>query len=189
MRFVPVAMTASSSSWRRCKTWTGGQRQRASEISNSILSSSDWGSLNFGEIEKSLASKLTDDDMYAILACIDAGSNLKRLSLAGCINITGKGLEPLSGSIVLEQIDLSLVALHENPFMPKSLISETAVLPILDSIVGAVGSSLRHLQLPKKFCERKTRKMICFLERYDELLKSCNRTCSIAQCGANFNDA
>lgn len=32
----------------------------------------EWGTLDFVDIEKSLASKLTDDDIGAILLCIDA---------------------------------------------------------------------------------------------------------------------
>ena len=68
--------------------------------------------LNFADVEKSLSSKLTDGDLHALLVCIDARNTLKRLKLAGCVNIIGRGFEPLCGSLVLEQIDLILVG-HE----------------------------------------------------------------------------
>ncbi|KAL7537536.1 hypothetical protein ACHAXR_007895 [Thalassiosira sp. AJA248-18] len=81
--------------------------------------------------------------MCGVLACIDAGNHLQTLKLAGCVNITGRGLEPLRGSLVLEQIDLSLVGEHESPHIePKPLISETEVLSILASIIDEDGNSL-----------------------------------------------
>lgn len=79
--------------------------------SRAIISndSGEWSTLDFVDVEESLAKKLTDDDFHRILVCIDARESLKVLKLTGCVNITGKGLEPLRGSVVLEQIDLSLV--------------------------------------------------------------------------------
>lgn len=50
------------------------------------------------DVEESLAAKLADDDIYAILAV----NMLRRLKLAGCIDITGTGLV-----YNLEQINLS----------------------------------------------------------------------------------
>ncbi|KAL7523282.1 hypothetical protein ACHAXR_000106, partial [Thalassiosira sp. AJA248-18] len=98
------AMTAPSCSWSNLTN------QKPSVTSKVILSCVDqWEVLNFEDIEKSLASRLTDDDIHGVLACIDAGDHLKTLKLAGCVNIAGRGLEPLRGSVVLEQIDLSLV--------------------------------------------------------------------------------
>ena len=110
-----------------------------------------WDSLDFEEIEKELAARLTDDDIKAVLWCINAANKVKRLSLAHCVNITGSCLEQLRGSQIIEQIDLSLVGRHEDPvliepwhpprkdeslvlpFVPP--ISCENVLPILDSII------------------------------------------------------
>ena len=58
-------------------------------IISSSLSNLD--TLDFEDIEKSLAAKLNDEDINAILQCINA-KNLKRLKLAGCVNINGWGL-------------------------------------------------------------------------------------------------
>ena len=103
----------------------------------------EWKEIHYGEIGNDLAKKLTDDDMGTILMINDAVNTVKTLKLVGCVNIFGSGLEPLCGSTVLKLIDLSLVGPHESPvIIPKPKISEEAILPILDSIINADGSSL-----------------------------------------------
>ena len=74
-----------------------------------------WENLDFGKLEPELAMRLTDYDIQAVLWCIDAANKVKRLSLTHCVNITGTCLEPLRGSTVIEQIDMSLVGRHEAP--------------------------------------------------------------------------
>ena len=81
---------------------------------SSAIVGNKWDILDFGEIEIKLASKLSDDDIEKVLLCIDAVNSVKKLKLANCVNITGAGLEPLRGSLVIEQIDLSLTGEHEN---------------------------------------------------------------------------
>jgi len=49
--------------------------------------------LDFGDIDKTLAAKLTDDHITTILKFIDAPNNLVTLKLAGCVNITGSCLD------------------------------------------------------------------------------------------------
>mmetsp|Transcript_25544 Transcript_25544/g.61413 ORF Transcript_25544/g.61413 Transcript_25544/m.61413 type:complete len:180 (+) Transcript_25544:147-686(+) len=107
-----LAMTAPTSSWRKSE-W----KRRVSVAGDFILSSTKWKSLDLGSIKESLSQKLTDDHVCAILSCINAKETLHTLKFTGCINITGTGLEPLRGSLVLQQIDLSLVGQHENPFI------------------------------------------------------------------------
>ena len=72
--------------------------------SSTVITGSQWDALDFGHIEKELAAKLTDDDINAVLTHIDAVNNIKKLRLTNCINITGVGLEPLRGSIIIQQI-------------------------------------------------------------------------------------
>ncbi|KAK1734944.1 hypothetical protein QTG54_014404, partial [Skeletonema marinoi] len=79
-----------------------------SRDSSSAIVGDDWEYLDFGHIEKDLAAKLIDDDIRDVLLSIDAINNLKRLRLTNCINISGVGLEPLRGSTIIQQIDLSL---------------------------------------------------------------------------------
>eukprot|EP00580_Thalassiosira_gravida_P015411 CAMPEP_0201668130 /NCGR_PEP_ID=MMETSP0494-20130426/18124_1 /ASSEMBLY_ACC=CAM_ASM_000839 /TAXON_ID=420259 /ORGANISM="Thalassiosira gravida, Strain GMp14c1" /LENGTH=427 /DNA_ID=CAMNT_0048148377 /DNA_START=125 /DNA_END=1408 /DNA_ORIENTATION=- len=75
----------------------------------------NWSTLDFAELEPNLARRLTDDDLHAILTCIDASKNLQVLKMTNCSNITGRGLIPLRGSRVVKQIDLSLVGKYDNP--------------------------------------------------------------------------
>ena len=122
---------------------------RTSGQGRAILGSGQFDVLDFGEIEESLALKLTDEDVKSILICIDANTKLRKLKLAGCINITGAGLDPLRGSIVLEQIDLSLVAEHEIPELDGSQSCEQ-VVRILDGIIERDdNTALRSIVFPK----------------------------------------
>ena len=128
-----LSMTADSDQQKETETSKGA-----------IISSIDWNVLDFSDIEKSLAAKLSDDDISKILRSIDAVNNLKVLKLAGCVNITGSGLDLLSSSVAIQQIDMSLVGKHESPTIksePK--ISEDIVIPILDVIISRGGSSLK----------------------------------------------
>jgi len=120
---------------------------------------------------------LTDDHITTILTCIDASTNLKTLKLAGCVNITGSCLDIIRSSAVLELLDISLVRMQENPVLdPEPLLSESIVIPILDSIMG--GRTLKLLHLPKKFRVNISQEMNQFLERYNEYLSSFQYKCS-----------
>ena len=146
------------------------------ETSNAIVSGGNWQTLDFGDIEKQLASKLTDDDVHKMIICIDGINNIKTLKLAGCVNITGRGLHPLN-TAALEQIDLSLVGKHESPVIePEPLLSESAMIPFLDSIIGR--GRLKHLDLPKKFRVQPTGEMQEFLERYKSYMEAFRYGCS-----------
>lgn len=107
--------------------------------------------LDFEEVEKELAMRLSDDDLGAILACLacEGAHTLHKLKLANCLNITGRGLEPLRGSTALQFIDLSLVGQFESPEIEGGLLSETIVIPILQSIIDTEGNGLRYLALPR----------------------------------------
>ena len=108
--------------------------------------------LDFGRISKELVVQLCDDGIKAILLCVDAVNTVKRLKLANCIGITGVGLEPLRGPIIIQQIDLSLVEKQMSPSIdPEPPISCDAALPILDSIISQNECALKHLQFPEKW--------------------------------------
>eukprot|EP00985_Skeletonema_marinoi_P008643 scaffold3955_cov84-Skeletonema_marinoi.AAC.5 len=116
-----------------------------------------WEVMDFVDIPVSLASRLTDDDVGAVLVCIDAINILKRLNLTHCFNVVGHGFEPLRSSTVLEKLDLGLYRDFESPFWRCSRsprfrevkLSEGPVCDIIDSILRREGgSSLRRLQYP-----------------------------------------
>ena len=127
---------------------------------------------------------MTDGELGGLLVCTNAVHNLKSLKLTHCFGITGVGLEPLRGSLVLERIDLSLVGQHENPVIePEPSITAENVVPILDSIIAREGSSLRHVQWPKKLRVEKSDILSLFLERYDQYLHGLRIVCSGSGCG------
>ncbi len=146
--------------------------------------------LDFGKIKEEYVVQLSDDGIKTILLCVDAVTHVKRLKLANCINITGVGLEPLRGSTIIEQIDLSLAGdgftgcLHEPP------ISCNAVLPILDSIISQDGCSLKHLQFPYKWRRHGRRaeerqRIDAFDTRYNQMLRSRVDVCCL-ECNENL---
>ena len=117
--------------------------------------------------------------MCGILSCTNAKVTLKTMKLTGCTRITGIGLEPLRGSTVLQQLDLSLVGYHENPILdPEPSISEAVVLPILHSIIDANGNSLKFIHHPVKWrCEAST-ELEQFLENYHQVMANRMLCCS-----------
>jgi len=217
-----VAITAPSSSWLRFESDVDvnviDQCTKISPACQAILSlnpdlnenlnddSNNWSTLDFADLETNLARRLTDDDIHAILTCIDAKSNLQVLKMTNCINITGRGLMPLRGSSVLKQIDLSLVGKYDNPkfkmcqpvddatnIMMCQLVDSTKhnnklpritehqVLPILDSIIDATPrASLVQLTLPKSFRNgaSPTSLMEDFIFKYDSHLEVLGGTCT-----------
>ena len=151
-------------------------------FSREIIAAEGWETtLDFGSMEKDLAAKLRDEDVDAILRCIDAVNKVKILRLTNCINISGVGLEPLRGSEIIEKIDLTLVDDREvQRLHPKPPISLEHVLPILDSII-VTGSSLKHLQFPqhwrKDTSDDDSEAFNQFLGRFNQSMNSseCNR--------------
>jgi len=169
-RAILALAFTSSSLWQN-----DNLMHQSSPITTAIVSASQWDILDFQDVEKELANKLTDDDINAILKCINARDVLKRIKLCGCVNITGIGLNPLRGSVVLEQIDLSLVGKYQIPYPPpKSKISEEAVVPILESIVSSVGCSLKCIQLNTNWTREWQRPyhLRDFKRRYNELFST-----------------
>ena len=173
-----VAMTPSES-----RLLSNNAQMGQSSLCKAILNSQEgdsWEELDFGDIEKSLAAKLSDDDVRSILMHIDAVNNLNKLKLTGCVNITGEGLSPLGGSVVLKEIDLSLVGQHQSPdISPEPKISEEVVLPILNSIVSAEGTLIEFIRLPKVWRERRIPQMDQFIESFNRLETSRNHKCTL----------
>jgi hypothetical protein len=149
------------------------------------ITGDQWDILDFGDVEKDLAVKLTDDDVQAVLLRVDAVNKVKRLKLTNCVNITGAGLEPLRGSAIIEQIDLSLVGQHQSPILNTDpQIRCGIVLPILDSIIHTEGFSLKHLQFPHVWRrERSTESEFhAFLGRYNEMWRNQGPRCLKCNC-------
>jgi hypothetical protein len=103
------------------------------------------------EIDVSGNLRITDEQLRVFLENIDPRGNTRVLSLAGCVNVKGMGLDPLRGSTVMEDIDLhvlgSLPLLGESGklFGPSGL-SEDCVAGILQSMLPPLFSG-RHFPL------------------------------------------
>jgi len=163
----------------------------ASALSRSACFNSD--TLDFSDIGRDLASKLTDSDISSILVSINAVNRLRVLRIIGCTNITGVGLDPIRGSTILEQIDLSTSsiatiangdALFSSNFPWVFTLSEVAVIPILDSIIARKDGALKHVQFPLVWRKKKNKMLSVFLERYNNF-QSC-RLCSCCECCDEF---
>ena len=168
------------------------------ERSSAIVGNQDI--LDFGEIEKDLAKRLTDRNIQDILICTDAVNNVKRLKLTNCVAITGAGLEPLRGSVIIEQIDLSLVGEHQSPVLdPKPSISRDDVLPILDSIISQEGCQLKHMEFSHLWREQEPQlwreqgrptsagaSLYAFVDRYNQTMRDNGEEISCSECNAQL---
>ena len=132
--------------------------------------------LDFADVEKALAMKLTDEDLSSVLICMDAKHTLKTLKLTNCMSIIGHGLQPLRQSTVLEQIDMGLVKKFESPDKGGTLLSESEVLPILQSIVDVQGSKLKHIVFPDSWPsgDEQSPQLGQFIESYSRHLNGQN---------------
>ena len=115
--------------------------------SNAIIAGAYGDTLDFDEIEESLATNITDDHVRDILVCIDAINNLKVLKLTGCFNIEEHGLNPLRGSLVLECIESHKPQL-KNDNLSQSNLSPNVIISLLESIVEIPGNKLQHMYFP-----------------------------------------
>ena len=115
-----------------------------------------WNELNFLDLDESLRMKLTDGDIAGVLTCLDAVNRLKTLRLSGCIKIRGDGLVPLCGSLVLNNVDLSIVPIEKGS---TPMLSIDAVLPILESIVEMNQNSLHNVHIPKVWLDSYNEKL------------------------------
>lgn len=186
--FLAVALTAPSSRWREVLweknapilSWVRVDpkgRRRPSAATNAVMASTRradvkyWSVIDFEVIGSSLASRLSDDDLAALLACIDCKSRLKRLKLTGLVNITGSGLEPLRHSIQIEQLDFSLLNEHESPDNErKSLLSKKTLVRFLRGIISTNGNLLKHLQFPKSWLTDYCFDVDELIEEYNSLM-------------------
>lgn len=157
--------------------------EEPSALCMAIASAAKESSIDMKDIQDILGRSLTDDDVRWVLIAIDAVNNIKSLKLTNCFALVGSGLTPLTGSVLLERIDLSLVGDHENPDInPEPLISVSVVVPILHSIIAEEGNELVHVQLPKKWRVERDIELGRFLAVFDMALRERSFTCSNEMC-------
>lgn len=186
-----LAVAFTSFSWHLANWIKDDLHRRQSPISKAFISASQWDILDFEDTERKLVNKLTDNDINAILKCINAKYTLKKIKLCGCVKITGIGLNPLRGSVVLEQIDLSLIEKHDNPNNDlKSEISEESIVAVLNSIISADGCSLKHITFPPEWrggnAYSESESLNQFRQRYNILYDRRRLNCS--KCNAEISN-
>ena len=186
--FFAMAMTSKSS-------------RLPSAAGSVILSSTRWDILDFGgekwgqltldcgDFEKGVAERMTDGDLFEILSCTNAKTTLNILKLTGCVSITGRGLEPLRGSTVLQQIDSSLVGNNEGPLDQEPSISEAVVLPILHSIIDTHSNSLTKIRLPVKWRKDRSPQLEKFLKKFHYPSQMIVEGCGISEINGVFEQA
>lgn len=195
---LAVALTAPAKSWEECH-WSRGPPPACEAVLSSNgaadasgiarhghLASQPRGQLetfDFGDVRKAAGCwPLSDVVLKACLICIDARSKLRSLKLTGCTNLSGRGLEPLRGSVVLGRIDLT----HDS--LLETSLTTSLVLPILSTIVERRSSpdqGFMRVRLPRKWKEEKSEDLTQFLENYDRILKSLTaefQTCGREEC-------
>jgi len=151
----------------------------------SFLFNEIWDTIDFNDMEQSVASRLTDEDIQNILVVTDSANCLKRINLANLTQITGSGLSILYGSSVLEHIDLSLVPEHHKAsFIEEHQLKEDVICSLLDSIMSMEGSSLSYINLPKTWLTQSSQMINEFIRRYEQYMREksfqclkCNRIC------------
>ena len=159
-----------------------------STTSLAIVSSciSNWEVIDFLDIDRELRMRLSDDDIGGLLFCIDAVHKVRRLKLTHCFQITGKGLDHIRNSVVLEQIDLSLAGQSESLDDDIEIqISEEDTLPILLNLIGQADTSLKQLQFPQKWRDEKSDMFCRFLRNYNRVLNSRRSPCISENCHGN----
>ena len=121
-----------------------------------------------------LPDKLTDDDVYAILICINAKHTLKKLRLSKSAKLVGNCLEPLRGSVVLEHITVGKQYDYSSYICSdRCSLSVLAVIPVLKSIIDSDDCSLRKLSLPRRWTDNKARNdppLSDFLVKFNQMM-------------------
>lgn len=175
-----------------CYWWDHSRRR-----SIRTLMGNECENLDFGDIEKSLAVRISDAHLVMILLCFDAVNNIKKLRLTHCINLNGSGLWPLDHSNVIEQIDLSVVNWRKSPKLYEELQKrrqrdynlwcDKAVVRTLDSIISQENNALKHLQLHWTWREWYwlPRTIEQFISRYNDMLNS-RGIVSCSKCTVNL---
>ena len=145
-------------------------RPNDNEASKAVIASTaneGWETLDFADVGD-LAARLNDSDLHALLLVIDAKNKMKRISLTGCNNIVGHGLEPLRESVVLEHICIPL---------PLGRMSTAVVTPIIDSIIETEGNTLREIDISNIVNAQLELPLRTFLAKFNNLLYFGNKEC------------
>lgn len=116
-----------------------------------------WREIQFCDGAKSCT--INDSQLKILLSKINARENTRVLSLIGCPNIKGTGLEPLSQSEVLEDIDLRVVGTSPLKGEQRELygatgLNERLIFVILSSILVQMRQNLSEIVVLRRLAVR-----------------------------------
>ena len=157
------------------------------EGNSGIIGGAPITSLDFEQVERDLAGRLTDDHLELMLRASDAATCLQILKLAGCTNITGSGLRPLRGSRVLRQVDLTLRRNHEavkkeeGEVVEEARLSKEEVISFLQTLLDGGGTALRDVSFPYAWWRDPAVRQ--WRESFDQYTAECRVECSKIDCG------
>jgi len=173
-----VSFCASSSSQKKVE-------QSISDSSKAIIAASDWDTLDFADIDKNLAERLTDDNIQSILKCV-AIQSTRILKLTNCTNIIGHGLDPLRETETLELIDLSLQGKYETQKTVSYLkLLQRVVLPVFNT--NNIRRTLKYVHFPYNWHVGDQSAMyLQFERRFVNDFQEHNHICS--KCNRNVNE-
>lgn len=142
--------------WRR-KNHQGMRLSSYREILKKKLSESyqgmnddPWAIVDFIDLEFSLASRLDDDMMCAILMCLGSRDRVRCLRMTNCYGVTGECIESLCGSMEIREIDMTTCtnmgyhANYNSPYHEESLYREPQceTKVVFETVMTAVGKIL-----------------------------------------------
>ena len=129
--------------------------------------------IDFRDVEEELRIKLNDDDIQSLLLSIDAKNKLTTLELP--LTMTGRGLTPLRGSVVLEE--LLFVDDLVDSYSVRFVISMKEVLSIIESILSNVRNSLKRFDPWRSTCVQ----LRNFTNKHHRKLARCGK-CAVFSC-------
>jgi hypothetical protein len=146
----------------------------------SAFTQKDWEMVGFTDGNKESTNELSDEDIHCALLVIDAKNKLKKLKLPSAL--TCRGLIPLHGSIVLQQLVFPRKLLYGNA---QANTSANEIIPILESILSKGNNSFMHFGLLKRHLGAEDKKKIShFMEKHKGKLGRCRR-CAIVFCNGS----
>ena len=210
---LAVALTTESSDWKKVE-WTkptsqsilsffGWKKMKREKIQpspatkaiifpHSSLQYNLWDEIDFGDIEPHLSCRLSDDDVAAVLSCVNAVQKVKTLVLTNLINITGEGLSPLRCSAVIQRLDMTLCIMECEPgrdqgrlnrrYKDPPSLAKAIVVPILDSIIDQDNNSLKYIQFPNNWRDPIDGLLDPFLIRYKQSDREIRCSCCENLC-------
>ena len=149
----------------------------------SAIEQDDWKLIDFRDVDEELRIKLNDDDIQGLLLVIDAKNKLTTLELP--LTMTGRGLTPLRGSVVLEE--LLFVDDLVDSYSVRFAISMKEVLSIIESILSKgypnVRNSLKRFDLLEEHLHTEDSKVMFrnFTNKHHRKLARCG-SCTVVSC-------